>query len=351
MMKNNPVLMPTSLRNCQRLNIRNFALAAVLMSCSLGAHSFAQNAKAAPSYLLVLNKAENTLAIIDPQKFDILARIPTGEGPHEVIVSADGKTAFVANYGTQQTLGSSLSVIDLVTRKETKRVDLGALRRPHGIVEAGGKIYFTCEVNRLVARYDPAMGAVDWIMGTGQNATHMLVVSPDQKKIYTANIASDTVTAMEFAAAPPAQSKIMHIPVGKQPEAIALSPDARELWVGHNGDGKVSIIDTATNTVKEIVQVGEVPIRIKFTPDGKRALISDPKSGELIVFDAATRKQIKRIAVGETPVGILITPDGKRAFVATMQANRVAVINLEDLTITTRIEPGKGPDGLAWAGN
>jgi len=348
-MKNYFVPMRTGLCNRQWRNIQKLAFALALITCLLTANSPAQTAKTTQSYLLVLNKAENTLAIIDPQKFDILARIPTGEGPHEVIVSADGKTAFVANYGTQQTLGSSLSVIDLVTRKETKRVDLGALRRPHGIVEAGGKIYFTCEVNRLVARFDPATNSVDWIMGTGQNATHMLVISPDQKKIYTANIASDTVTAMEFAAAPPAQSKITHIPVGKQPEGIALSPDVRELWVGHNGDGKVSIIDTATNIVKETVQVGEVPIRVKFTPDGKRVLISDPKSGDLIVFDAATRKQVKRIAVGETPVGILITPDGKRAFVATMQANRVAVINLEDLTVTHRIEPGKGPDGLAWA--
>jgi YVTN family beta-propeller protein len=350
-MKNHFVLRQTATAMGQWLQGQRLACAIALMSCLLTTNSLAQEAKAAASYLLVLNKAENTLAIIEPQKFEILARIPTGEGPHEIIVSADGKTAFVANYGTQQTLGSSLSVIDLVSRKETRRVDLGALRRPHGIVEAGGKIYFTCEVNRLVARYDPATNSIDWIMGTGQNATHMLVVSPDQKRIYTANIASDTVTAMEFTAAPPAQSKITHIPVGKQPEGIALSPDARELWVGHNGDGKVSIIDTATNTVKETIQVGEVPIRVKFTPDGKRVLISDPKSGELIVFDAAARKPIKRIAVGETPVGILITPDGKRAFVATMQANRVAVINLEDLTVSNRIEPGKGPDGLGWAGN
>jgi YVTN family beta-propeller protein len=348
-MKNHFILRQTVSTNW--LSVTKIALVIALMSCMLTVNSLAQESKATPSYLLVLNKAENTLAIIEPQKFDILARIPTGEGPHEIIVSADSKTAFVANYGTQQTLGSSLSVIDLVARKEIRRVDLGALRRPHGIVEAGGKIYFTCEVNRLVARYDPATNSVDWIMGTGQNATHMLVVSPDQKKIYTANIASDTVTAMEFNAPPPAPSKITHIAVGKQPEGIALSPDARELWVGHNGDGKVSIIDTATNTVKETIQVGEVPIRVKFTPDGKRVLISDPKSGELIVFDAAARKQIKRIAVGETPVGILITPDGKRAFVATMQANRVAVINLEDLTVSNRIEPGKGPDGLAWAGN
>lgn len=305
------------------------------------------NEPADESYLLVLNKAENMLAIVDPRDYKVIARIPTGEGPHEIIASSDGKLAFVANYGTQQVLGSSISVIDLAARKELRRVDLGALRRPHGIVERGGKIYFTCEVNRLIARYDPSTDKVDWVMGTGQDTTHMLAATADAKKIYTANIRANTVTAFDFSAPP---TKVAQIPVGVQPEGLDLSPDGKELWVGQNGDGHVSIIDTATNQVKEKIQVGKVPIRVKFTPDGKRVLISDPEAGDLIVFDAASRKEVKRIQVGETPVGILVTPDGKRAFVATMQANRVAVINLEELTITTKIEPGKGPDGLAWSG-
>jgi YVTN family beta-propeller protein len=298
--------------------------------------------------LLVLNKLDNTLAIIDPVLMKVLGTVATGEGPHEVITSADGRTAYVANYGAQKP-GNSLSVIDLITRKEIKRVELGALLRPHGMVEAGGKIYFTAEVNRAVARYNPVSGSVDWMMGTGQNGTHLLCVTRDERKIYTANIGSDTVTVMEFNAAPPAPSKITHISVGKQPEGLDLSPDGRELWVGHNGDGGVSIIDTATNSVKETIKVGKVPIRIKFTPDGKRVLISDPERGELAVFDHATRKEVKRIAVGEVPVGILVTPDGKRAFVATMQAGRVVAVNLEDLSVAGHIEPGKGPDGLGWA--
>lgn len=305
-------------------------------------------AKAADqSYLLVLNKTENTLAIIDPQDYKIIAKVPTGEGPHEVIASADGKLAFVANYGTQQVLGSSLSVIDLAAKKELRRVDLGALRRPHGIIEVGGKIYFTCEVNRLVARYDPAADKVDWVMGTGQDATHMLVATSDAKRIYTANIRSNTVTVFDSTTPP---MKVLQIPVGNQPEGIDLSPDGKELWVGQNTEGKITVIDTATNKVKESIQTGGVPIRVKFTPDGKRALVSSAQSGELIILDTLTRKEVKRIAVGETPVGILITPDGKRAFVATMQTGQVTAVNLDDLTVIKKIEPGQGPDGLAWAG-
>ncbi len=304
---------------------------------------------ATPSVLLVLNKIENTLAIIDPQSLKVLGRVPTGVGPHEVIASADGRTAYVANYGTQQTLGNSLSVIDIPARKEIKRVELGGLFRPHGIVESGGKIYFTTEVNRAIARYDPATARVDWVMGTGQTATHMLAITPDGKRAYTANIGSDTVTAIELNA-PPGPKQIAQISVGKQPEAIDVSPDGRELWVGQNGDGQISIIDTTTHQLKENIKVGEVPIRVRFTPDGRRVLVSDAKANQLIVLDAQTRKEIKRIAIEGTPVGILVQPDGRRAFVAAMQGNRVVVVDLEKLLLAGTIEPGEGPDGMAWAG-
>jgi YVTN family beta-propeller protein len=304
----------------------------------------------APSraFLLVLNKVDNTLAIIDPASMKVLARVPTGEGPHEVTTSNDGRMAYVANYGTQHKVGNSISIIDIVARKEIKRVDVGPLVRPHGIVEAGGKIYFTAEGNRAVARYDPVADSIDWIMGTGQTATHMLVISKDGKRLYTANIASDTVTAIALDG-PAGPAQITQIGVGKQPEAIAISPDGRELWVGQNGDGRISIIDTATNKIKETIAAGQVPIRVKFTPDGKRVLVSDPPSGELLILDAATRKEIKRLSVGEVPVGILIAPDGGRAFIATMQSNRIVEINLDTLTLARRLETGMGPDGMAWA--
>ncbi|MBD0369355.1 MAG: YncE family protein [Pyrinomonadaceae bacterium] len=299
------------------------------------------------SALLILNKAENTLAIVDPVTLRVLGKVATGEGPHEVVASADGRIAYVANYGTQQKVGNSISIIDISARREIKRLELGPLLRPHGIVLANGKVYFTAEVNRVIARYDPAQDRVDWIMGTGQSITHMLVVTPDGRRAYTANIVSDTVTQIDFTL--PVPQQVTQIQVGKQPEGIDVSPDGREVWVGQNGDGQISIIDTGTNKVKETIKVGEVPIRLKFAPDGKRVLVSDPKASELIVLDAATRKEIKRLKVEGAPVGILVAPDGTRAFVAAIQANKVMVVDLSKLEIAASIEAGQGPDGLAWA--
>lgn len=299
--------------------------------------------------LLVLNKTDATLAIVDPATGKAVANVPTGEGPHEVAVSTDGKLAFVGNYGSGPAPGNTISVIDLVAQKELRRFDVGPLRRPHGIAYADGKVYFTAEVNRIVARYDPASNQIDWLMGTGQSSTHMVVVSKDTSKIFTANIGSDSIAIFERGPNPLAWNETV-VPVGKGPEAIDLSPDGKEIWTAHSRDGGVSVIDVAG---KKVVQTLNLQTkrsnRLKFTPDGKLVLISDLDAGEVVVVDAASRKEVKRIATGKTPEGILMVPDGSRAYVALAGDNKLAVVDLKKLDVTGHIATGAGPDGMAWA--
>lgn len=305
--------------------------------------------QSADTVLVALNKAESSLAIIDPNEMKVLGKVPTGDSPHEVVLSADGKTAYVANYGAQ-TPGSSLSVIDVVAKKELRRVDLSPLMRPHGLLEIGGKIYFTAEVNRLIARYDPATNKVDWLMGTGQTGTHMIVASADQKRFYTTNVGSDSMTAFEFQNTPPAPSKITHVSVGKQPEAIDISPDGKEVWVGLNVDKGIDIVDTATNKFKEKISLGERPYRVKFTPDGKQVVATVPNTKELILIDAATRKEIKRMKLDSVPLGITFSKNGKFVFVTAVQNDFVLKIDLEKAEVLGKAEVGLAPDGIAVAG-
>jgi YVTN family beta-propeller protein len=278
----------------------------------------------------------------------VLGKVPVGDSPHEVVISADGKRAYVANYGAQ-TPGNSISIIDLTTRKELKRVDLGGFTRPHGIVEMDGNIYFTSESSRTVARYNPASDKIDWVMGTGQTATHMLVISNDKKRLYTANIASDTVTAINLGV-PPAPQNIMQIVVGKQPEAIDVSLDGKEVWVGLNAEGAIDVIDTATNKFKEKIKIGERPYRVEFTPDGKRVFATLPNTKEILVIDAATRKEIRRMKLDSVPLGLVFSKDGKTAFVSVVQTDGVLKIDTEKFEITGRAETGIAPDGLAIYG-
>lgn len=342
-----------------------FKLAVVLLALAVPTAALAQGSpgkkptagaakpktpKRAPR-LLVVNKGEDTLAIVDVTTMKVLGKVPTGHGPHEV--TSDGTLAFVGNYGTQQP-GSSLSVIDIATMKEVRRVELGALTRPHGITYHDGHVWFSAEGSRAAARYDVAADRVDWLQGTGQNVSHMIVVTPDRRKAYLPNIGSDSVTVLEQPDNPAAPWKITQIAVGKGPEGIDVSPDGKEIWVAHRGDGGVSIIDVATDTVVHTLPaLARVPIRVKFTPDGKRVLVSDvvtlgdpPQRGELVVIDARKRKEAGRVPIGLGPIGIAAVPDGKRAFVAAVAEGKVVIVDLRSMKVTGSVETGAGPDGL-----
>jgi YVTN family beta-propeller protein len=252
----------------------------------------------------------------------------------------------VANYG-DKTPGSSLSIIDLAARTG-KKLELGPLKRPHGIAQKNGKIYFTSELAKAIATVNPATNTVDWILGTGQMITHMLVLAPDSKRVYTANIFSDSVSVIEQAQVPGGW-KITNIAVGKGPEAIDVSPDGTELWTAHSQDGGVSVIDAATLKVKQTIPaLTKHSNRLKFTPDGKTVLISDAEGHEVVVLDTAEKKEVKRVHTGGVPLGILMVPDGSKAFVALADEGVVVAIDLKTMQVSGKISTGPGADGMAW---
>ena len=304
-------------------------------------------AQRASARLLVLNKDDATLAIVDPASGAVLGRVPVGQGPHELVTSTDGKLAFASNYGTGPAPGRTISMIDLASQKEVRRIDVSPLSRPHGLAFAAGKLYFTAEADRKLARYDPAGGTIDWQFETGQGTTHMVLVSKDARTMFASNISGNSVSAVRQGADGAWAQTV--IPVGKGPEGIDLSPNGREVWSAHSGDGGVSVIDAATRTVTQTFNIGtKRSNRIKLTPDGQVALVSDYDAGELVVIDAPARKVIRRIALGKQPAGILIRPDGAVAFVAVNGDNFVAVVDLKSWQVTKKISAGLGPDGMAW---
>lgn len=224
----------------------------------------------------------------------------------------------------------------------------GPLRRPHGITFAEGKVWFTAEQNRLIARYDPAANQVDWLLGIGLNGTHMLLFSKDRSLLFTSNIGSDSITLLQRGDS--GAWSATSIPVGKGPEGGDISPDGREYWAANSGDGSISIIEVATKKVVRTLDVHTSHSnRLKFSLDGKLVLVSDPGNNALVVLDASSRKELKRISIGRQPEGILISPDGTHAYVAVAGERNVAVLDLKTLEVSTRIPTGAGPDGMAWA--
>lgn len=298
--------------------------------------------------LLVLSKAESKLSIVDPTTLEVIARVPTGQSPHEVCTSADGKLAYVADYGTNVP-GKSITVIDIDAAKPVKTIDLGPLRRPHGIAEHNGKIYFTAETNACVGRFDPAADKIDMIVGTGMQGSHMLAIDPADGRVYTTNIGSDSVTALDPQRGPGGSVITSHVTVPNQPEGIALSADGKELWAGPRLGGSIAVIDTATDTVKQTIDFPGVAIRITPTPDGSKMLVSDAKNHELVAFDAKTKERAGAVPVGNVPVGCAVAPDSSRAFLSCTAAHKVLVIDLKDMKQAGEIDAGPVPDGIWYA--
>jgi DNA-binding beta-propeller fold protein YncE len=307
-----------------------------------------QNATApAPQRLLILSKAERMLSIVDPTTLKIIARVPAGPDPHEVVASSDGKTAYVSNYGGGAY--NTLTAIDLVGQKSLGTIDLGALRGPHGLHFVGGKVWFTSEVAKAVGSYDPATKAVDWITGTGQNGTHMIYVFPDVSRVVTTNLGSGTVTFIEKRAGPRPDWNAVTVQAGGRAEGFDVSSDGKEVWAANAQDGTISIIDVASKSVTSLPANVRGANRLKFTPDGKLVLVSTLGAPDLVVIRASDRTEVKRIPVGTGAAGIQIQPDGARAFIACSPDNYVAVVDLKSFAVVGRIDAGKNPDGLAWA--
>ena len=339
------------------------------LSARLGAQPTARSA------LLALSKQDHTLFIIDPVALGVVAAVPVGDDPHEVTASADGKAAYVSNYGFGQF--HTLSVVDLVAEKRLDSIDLGPLRGPHGLDFKLGKVWFTAEAAKAIGSYDPGTGKIDWIMGTGQDRTHMIYVFADGKRIVTTNVNAATVTVMEKTEAraggppmgmgpdggqaspppgiepgpPPAPTggdwKLTVIPVGRGSEGFDVSPDGKEIWVANAQDSTISIIDVAAKKVTSTLAASvRGANRLKFTPNGKLVLVSSGSA--LLVLDAATHKERKRLADVHASGGIEIEPDGARAYAACGRDGYVAVIDLKTLEMVGKIAVA-GPDGLAWA--
>jgi YVTN family beta-propeller protein len=315
--------------------------------------------------LIVLNKAEATASLIDLSRGSAVAVVPTGEGPHEVAVSPDGRFAVVANYG-RQAAGATLTVIDVPGARVEKTVDLGEYRRPHGIAFLPGtaaRVAVTAEEDRALLTVDLESGEVLSAVKTDQDVSHMVAILPSGARAFVANIGSGTVTAVDLTKG----TRIASLPTGAGAEGIDVTPDGTEVWVTNRSADTVTILDASSLDPLATLGSKSFPIRVRITPDGRHALVSNAKSGEVAVFEVSARREIRRIpmrhsaattegrlfgdAFGDSPVpiGILVHPSGKTAYVANANADVIAIVDLRSWTVTGSIRAGKEPDGLGYS--
>jgi len=313
-------------------------------------------AATATDLLIVLNKSDDEAVLVHPTSLRIEARIATGHGPHEAAVTPDGRRAFVCNYGLTGVFrdgerkdepGNTLSVVDLDRRAVVDTIRLGQYTKPHGIwVSRDGKhIWLTCEGVQSVLELSAADGGIGKVWKTGQDVSHMLVPTPDERKLYVANIRSGSVSVVDRG-----NDSVKTIPTGAGAEGIDVTPDGREVWVTNRAANTISVISVREDTVATSFESGgTMPIRVKFTPDGREAWVTNAKSDAITIFDVAGRKLTATLPAGKMPIGMQMSPDGSRVYIANTNDNRITVIDVKKRVTVGEIQPGNEPDGMAWA--
>ena len=303
--------------------------------------------------LLVANKGNQTLGIIDPEAGREVAEVPEGGiTGHEVAASPDGQTAYVPIYGNSGvgkpgTNGRTMAVIDLASRRVVRTLDFDNPLRPHCAVfgPKNGLLYITTELADSITVIDPKSLRILSSIPTGQRESHMLAITQDGQRGYTANVGPGTVSAIDLAA----KKTLAIIPISPQTQRIALSPDDRWAFTADQTAPRLAVIDTSTNTLKTWVSLPTVAYGTAATPDGRWLLITLPDANKIGVLDIETMKMARTVAVGKMPQEILVRPDGEVAYVSCMAAGKIAAVNLKTWAVDKLIAAGPDADGLAWA--
>jgi DNA-binding beta-propeller fold protein YncE len=312
-----------------------------------------RDAKSAPpagGLLVVANQKEHTLLVVDPDNRRELAKISVGVNGHEVIVSKDGRFAYVPIYGNSGvgkpgTDGSTIDVIDLQQRKLAGTIDLGKPLRPHR-AEFGpdGLLYVTAELANAVEVIDPSSRKVLVEIPTGEPQSHMLVLSPDGHRGYTANVSAGSVSALDLAK----HTLITTIPVAKSVQRISISPDGLRIFTHDQEAPRIAAIDTATNKIVSWIELPDVAYASAPTPDGRWLLALSMASNRLHVVDLQTLKVVRSLEVPERSSEVLIRPGGETAYVSGTGAGKIAVCDLRSWKMQPPIDLTPGVDGLAW---
>jgi YVTN family beta-propeller protein len=299
-------------------------------------------------------KGTQSLAIVDPANGSVVGTVPEGGTTgHEVIASPDGKTAFVPIYGNSGvgkpgTDGKNIAVIDIASKKVVGNVAFDHGVRPHCplIGPKDGRLYVTTELDKTITIIDPKTLKIVGTLPTGQEQSHMMVLSHDGERAYTANVGPGTVSVIDVAG----RKVLKVIPISRNTQRISITPDDKWVFTADQTKAQMAAIDTSTNSVAKWIPMEGMGYGSAVTPDGKWLLVALADQNKVAVIDVKNMQVARTVPVGDYPQEVLVQPDGKAAYVSCMHGGgTVSEIDLGSWKVTRTITTGSSTDGLAWA--
>jgi len=304
--------------------------------------------------LFVANQMEHSVLLVDPISKQVLATVGVDINGHEVAVSPDGRFGYVPIYGNTWvgkagSNGSTIHVVDLRRGRTVAVIDLGKEVRPHcAHFGPDGLLYVSAELANAIYIVDTKTRSLVGEIPTGATHTHMFVISPDGRRIYTANNEAGSVSVLDLRA----RTLLATIPISKKVQRISISPDGKFVYTQDQEAPRIVVIDTGTNAVVRSISLPRIAFSSVFTKDG-RWLLANSESGKLFVVDVVSGALTKTfdtpdVPVLPTPGEFALAPDGVYAYVTCPQGGTIEILNLKDWKLEEPIRLTKGVDGMAW---
>lgn len=382
------------------LTTRTLSLLAVALAAVTSWTSVASALEDSGRYVYVPNRASADVAVIDTVKDEVVARVPVGKVPHQVVI-ADTLGKFVAS----NTEDNTISIVDLGTLKPQATVKLGVSPEhmeisPNGMLVAVGNIgagslsLVSLTENREIGRVE------------GLIEPHNLTFSPDGSLIYVANLGANHVSVVEVASAKVVKeiSVADPTPIAAATDRaseefqgiinVTRTPDGRLGFAAHGEGNTLAVIDLRGQKKLKNLTMGELPWRAYSTADGRFMLV--PNNGDrtvsvistaslevvatlpgaadmtgvntgwfettgfvisrsenkAVILDLVAMQTVGEIALPGTPETGVTTPDGRKLYVALSEAGKVAVIDIRQRKVVKMIDGvGEEPWGVTMVGS
>jgi PQQ-dependent catabolism-associated beta-propeller protein len=177
-----------------------------------------------------------------------------------------------------------------------------------------------------------------------------MAISPDGKTLVNT---SETTNMAHFIDTQ--QRKIIaNVLVDSRPRFAEFTPDGKELWVSAEVGGSVSVVDVAAHTVKQkitfeipgLAKEAIQPVGMELSQDGSKMFVALGPANRVAVIDVASKKIEKYLLVGQRVWHLALTPDGKYIYTTNGVSNDVSVIDVASLKVVKSIQVGSFPWGV-----
>lgn len=264
----------------------------------------------------------------------VSAEIAVGRNPGEVVVSADGRTAYAANQGSD-----SVSVIDVPTGKVTATIAVGDVPAGLALTPDGKTLWVADYSDDAVQPVDLATGTAGAKIAVGDGPENM-AITPDGSTLYVANIHDSTVTPLTL----PAGRAGTAIPVGPNPFNVVAAPDGRTVYVSNSGGSTVTPIDTATNDTRPTLLVnGQQAYGLALSPDGRTLWVSASTGDRVTPVDTVTGAPGTPVTVGRSAFDVALDWNGSTAYVTTADAGELVPVTTASGTVGAALGTGAYP--------